>query len=278
VIPAFNEEENITGVIRGIRQVLGDEVEILVVDDASTDRTGEIARQCGAEVIRHPYRKGNGAAVKTGIRHVTGDITVLMDADGQHPPDRIPELLDHMDMHEMVIGARTNIARISYLRYCGNRIFNMLASYVTGMKIHDLTSGFRAIETRILFQYLYLLPNSYSYPTTITLAMIKAGYSVAFVPFDCHERKGTSKLHPFRDGIRFFGILLKVSTLYSPLKIFAPVSAAFILVGVGWYLYIISHVSRLPKISVLLVSIGTAVFLMGLIAEQVSLLRMDPRD
>jgi glycosyltransferase involved in cell wall biosynthesis len=277
VIPAFNEEAGILEVIEGVRGVVSD-AEVIVVDDASTDRTGEIAESSGAKVVRHPYRKGNGAAVKSGIRNASGEILVMLDGDGQHPPDHIPALLEPMDMYDMVVGARQNNPEISRLRSIGNAFYNRFASYVTNMKIGDLTSGFRAIRSDMARRYLYLLPNGYSYPTTITLAMIKAGYSVTFAPFMCRVRKGRSKLNPFKDGLRFLVIMLKIATLFSPMRIFAPLSAFFIGLGIGWYIYIYIVATRLPKMSLLLILVGVMVFLMGLVAEQISMLRMDTRE
>ncbi|OGL46445.1 MAG: hypothetical protein A2161_02360 [Candidatus Schekmanbacteria bacterium RBG_13_48_7] len=278
IMPAYNEEENIADVISEIHRVLGDKTQIIVVDDGSTDKTGEIARQSGATVVTHPYRKGNGAAIKTGVRNAEGDIVVLMDADGQHPPELIPELLEQTDIYEMTVCARQNFFEISRFRGLGNRIYNTLASYVTNINVADLTSGFRAIRTDLINRYLYLLPNGYSYPTTITLAVIKAGYSVKYIPYKCRVRKGKSKLNPVKDGLRFLVILLKIATLFSPMKIFAPISTVFIFVGVLLYIIIFSTASRFPKTSLLLIIVGAMIFLMGLVAEQIAMLRMETRE
>jgi glycosyltransferase involved in cell wall biosynthesis len=278
VIPAYNEELNIAGVITGIRDALGGAVQVIVVDDASTDKTGDIARANKAEVIVHPYRKGNGAAIKTGVRQVRGEVVVLIDGDGQHPPEMLPKLLEYMDTYEMVVGARENLFKSSWFRGVGNWMYNKLASYVTNLPIADLTSGFRVVRTGIMKKYLYLLPNGYSYPTTITLAMIKAGYSVKFVPYECRMRKGESKLNPVKDGIRFFVILLKIATLFSPMKVFAPISGVFIALGVALYIIVFTTASRFPKTSLLLIIVGSMIFLMGLVAEQIAMLRMETRD
>ena len=219
ILPTYNEEGNIAGIIRSISETKNRDYEIIVVDDGSTDETAKIAKVEGANVISHPYNIGNGAAIKTGIRNAKGDIVVLMDGDGQHNPADIPRLLEHIDKYDMVVGARTGDSHSSFSRRLANQIYNIFASYVTSFKIDDLTSGFRAIKKEVALKFLYLLPNTFSYPTTITLAFLKAGKSIKYVPIKTLERKGKSKIQPVNDGIRFLLIITKIATIFSPFRI-----------------------------------------------------------
>ena len=208
--------------------------EILVVDDGSIDGTAARAREAGARVISHPYNIGNGAAVKTGIREARGRVIVMMDADGQHEPADIPRLIEHLGSHDMVVGARTRESETSLHRDLANKVYNWFASYICNRKIEDLTSGFRAIKADAARAFLYLLPNTYSYPTTLTLAIVRSGRSLKYIPVRTVRRVGRSKIRLFRDGTRFFFIILKIATLFSPMKVFLPVSALMFLTGVGY--------------------------------------------
>ena len=240
ILPAYNEAENIAALIRQIQGVLdaaGRTCEILVVDDGSDDGTGAQAAQAGAVVIRHPYNIGNGAAVKTGIRHARGQVLVMLDADGQHPPEDIPRLLALIGEYDMVVGARSAASDTALHRDIANQLYNLLASYVSGRKIEDLTSGFRAIKASVARGFVYLLPNRFSYPTTITLATIRSGRSLAYVPIASRRRQGRSKIRLLRDGIRFLLIIAKIATFYSPLKVFIPVSVSMFLTGFGYGLF-----------------------------------------
>jgi glycosyltransferase involved in cell wall biosynthesis len=272
VMPAKNEAGSVEQVIQGIRQHVPD-AEILVVDDGSTDLTCSLAKSAGARVIRHPYSMGNGAAVKTGARSATGDVIVLMDSDGQHDPADIPRLLEQIeDGHDMAVGARSDDAHASAGRGIANRIYNKLATYMTGQKIPDLTSGFRAARAKRFREFLYLLPNGFSYPTTITMAFFRAGYSVKYVPIVAAQRIGKSHIQPLKDGLRFLLIIFKIGTLYSPLKLFFPVALLHALLGIGYYAYTYSTAARLSIATIFMLTAAVTIFLIGLVSEQITAL------
>lgn len=274
IIPVFNEGENIAGIIKGIRQVLGNKCAITVVDDASQDETKAEALANGAKVISHPYRMGNGAAIKTGLRSAEAEIVVFMDGDGQHMPKDIPLLLAHMDEVDMAIGAR-DFSKIN-LRNFGNRVYNLFSSYITHFKIQDLTSGFRAVRRKIALKFIYLLPNGFSYPTTITLGFLKTGRAIKYVPVTTASRKqGNSKIDLFKDGIKFFMVITRIATFFSPLRVFLPVSIFFFCAGLGYYLYTYLTTHRFTNMSALLFTTSVVIFMLGLISEQISQLRMD---
>ncbi|WP_028315971.1 glycosyltransferase family 2 protein [Desulfatibacillum aliphaticivorans] len=279
IMPAYEEEQAIGKIVERVRKVmeqLGLSHEIIVVNDGSKDQTAQMALAAGARVCTHPYNMGNGAAVKTGIRHAKGDSIVLMDADGQHPPEEIPRLLEKLGPYDLVVGARSTGTQASMHRSFANAVYNQLASYVSDRKIEDLTSGFRAVKTPIAKEFVNLLPNTFSYPTTLTLAVIRTGYSLVYVPFAAPAREGKSKIKIFRDGARFFLIILKIATLFAPLKIFLPASLLMFLTGLGYGLFkiFVLH-TRYGPTSAMLMTIAVVVFLMGLISEQVTQLRFD---
>jgi glycosyltransferase involved in cell wall biosynthesis len=276
VIPAFNEA-GVIGELVGSLKAAAAWREIIVVDDGSTDRTGEAARAAGAAVVRHPYNKGNGAAVKTGIRHAGGEFVLVLDGDGQHAPEDAGRLVALLGDYDLVIGARSPGTQASGARRVGNAVLNRLASYMTGRRIPDLTSGFRAARRSQLCEFLHLLPNGFSTPTTTTLAFIKAGYSVAFEPTEARQRTGNSKIKLARDGVKFFLILLRVITIFSPLRIFAPVSFAAFVVGSAYAIWTIATQSHIANSSVLLIMFAVIVFLVGLVSEQISALRFEGR-
>ncbi|UCD85215.1 MAG: glycosyltransferase family 2 protein, partial [Deltaproteobacteria bacterium] len=253
IIPAYNEEEIIGEVVGGIKKIMEGDYEILVVDDGSVDRTEEVAEKAGARVIKHPYNIGNGAAVKTGIRAAKGEILVTMDGDGQHSPEDIPKLLQDIGKYDMVVGARSKDSETKVHRNFANKIYNLFATYVAGGKIHDLTSGFRAVKTHIAKRFVYLLPNTFSYPSTITLSLIRAGYSVKYEPIRVRSRTGKSKIRLFSDGLRFFLIMFKIATLFSPMKIFLPSSLSLIFLGIGYYFYTFINFNRFTNMSLLLI-------------------------
>ena len=277
LIPAYNEGDRIATLVRDLDAV-GPWHEILVVDDGSSDETAERAGAAGARVVCHPYNKGNGAAVKTGIRHATGEFVLIIDGDGQHRPEDAPGLVAKLDEHELVVGARSAATQATLGRRLGNRILNVLASYLTQHPIPDLTSGFRTARRAHLVEFLYLLPNGFSTPTTTTLAFIKAGYSIAFVPIAARARSGRSKIRFVRDGFKFFLILLRVVTIYSPLRIFVPLSLASLGLGTGYGLWEAFTVGRIPNGAVILTTLGVLVFLIGLVSEQISSLRFERRE
>lgn len=275
IIPAFNEAETIKDVIDEIRKVDSD-LEIIVVNDGSTDRTGDIARESGVIVYSHPYNMGNGASVKSGIRIASGDILVFIDGDGQHNPQDIATMLQYFPEYDMVVGARSKKSQVSLFRGVGNRMLNWLAGYVAKFKVHDLTSGFRAVKAEIAQSLLYLLPNTYSYPTTMTLGVLRNGRSLKYLPIEAKKReKGKSNISFFRDGIRFFMIITKICGLYSPFRIFLPVSFFVFLIGFIYYIYTYFTTGRFTNMSALLFTTSIIVFLMGIISEQISQMRFE---
>jgi len=276
VIPAFNEAPSIGSVVRDLAAAARWR-EILVVDDGSTDGTGAAASAAGARVVRHPYNKGNGAAVKTGIREAAGDFILIADADGQHRPADATRLVSHLGDYDLVVGSRSRRTHAGLSRRLGNALLNAIASYLTELPIPDLTSGFRAARRDHLREFLHLLPNGFSTPTTTTLAFIKAGYSVRFEPVDAAQRAGASKIRLGSDGFDFFLILLKVITIYSPLRLFVPVSAAAFAVGAAYGVWTIATQSHVTNSSVLLIVLSVVVLLVGLVSEQIAALRIEGR-
>lgn len=276
VIPAYNESESIAEVVSVLRSSAPWR-EIIVVDDASSDATGELAAAAGATVVRHPYNMGNGAAVKNGIRRAAGEYVLIVDADGQHPPEEALRIVSRLGEYDLVIGARSNETQATQTRRAGNGALNWLASYLTGRQIPDLTSGFRGARASGLREFLHLLPNGFSTPTTTTLAFIKAGYAVTFEPIHARQRTGQSKIRLARDGARFLMIIFKIVTLFSPLRIFLPISAASFLLGAGYGVWNVVMHARIPNGSVLLILFAVVVFLVGLVSEQISTLRFEGR-
>ncbi len=272
VIPAKNEAAAIADVVASARSEYP-EAEIIVVDDGSTDATADLAEAAGATVVRHPESLGNGAAVKSGARAAKGEILALMDGDGQHDPRELGKLLARLDEgYQMAVGARDSGSHASVGRWFANGLYNEIASRLTGRRVPDLTSGFRAVRASMFRQFLYLLPNGFSYPTTITMAFLRSGYPVCFEPITAAERSGKSHIRPIRDGIRFLVIIFKIATLYSPLKIFMPVSALFFTTGLGYYAYTYSTEGRFTNMSMLVISASVIIFLIGLISEQITAL------
>ena len=272
VLPAKNESAAIGQTISSIRIIYPD-AEIIVVNDGSTDNTAQVAEKSGAKVVTHPYSKGNGAAIKTGARSATGDIIVFMDADGQHDPQDIPKLLDKINQgYDLVVGARQRGSQASVGRGVANALYNNLATYMTEQKVEDLTSGFRAVRADKFREFLYLLPNGFSYPTTSTMAFFRAGYSVTYVPIHAAKRIGKSHIQPLKDGVRFFLIIFKIATLFSPLKMFLPISVILFMMGTGWYGYTLYEFHRFTNMSALLYTGSIMIFLMGLISEQITAL------
>lgn len=279
IIPAYREEKSIAIVVEKVRQVmdgLNRHYEIIAVDDGSDDETAERAKEAGARVISHPYNIGNGAAVKTGIREAHGETLVMIDGDGQHAPEDIPQLLEKLGPYDMVVGARTDKSETSFNRTIANKIYNWFATYVCKRKIEDLTSGFRAVKAEIARQFVFLLPNTFSYPTTITMAVVRSGYSLIYVPIKTFRRVGKSKIRPLKDGPRFFLIILKIATLFSPMRVFLPVSFLMFFLGLGYGLFKIFILQqRYGPTSAMLMTVAIVVFMVGLVSEQVAQLRFD---
>ena len=277
VLPAFNEADSIGNVIANVRRLYPD-AELIVVDDGSTDDTAGAAAAAGAVVYQHPYNIGNGAAVKTGIRKASGDTLVFMDADGQHDPADIGRLLENMPEYDMVVGARSFTDQASVLRGLGNKIYNWMASYVTNFRVLDLTSGFRAVKAEIARSFIYLLPNTYSYPTTITLGVLRSGMSVEYIPIKARKRKrGASNINIVKDGVRFFMILTRICTLFSPMRVFLPVCATMTGLGFANYAYTFITQGRFTNMSALLFVTAIVIFMMSLISEQICQMRYERR-
>lgn len=269
ILPVFNEAEVIGNLILKIKDHYPD-YEVIVINDGSSDNSAQLAEKAGAIVYSHPYNIGNGAAIKSGIRAASGDVLVLMDGDGQHDPADIAALLKHMPEYDMVVGARTMKAHASLGRALGNNLYNWLASYVAKFYIKDLTSGFRAIKSKIAKNFLNLIPNTYSYPTTLTLTVLRSGWAVKYIPIEIKGRKtGKSSIKLYKDGIRFLMIIIKICTLYSPLRIFLPVSFLIFMFGLSNSIYTLAFHSRFTNMSALLLLSSIIIFMMGLISEQI---------
>lgn len=270
ILPAKNEAASLRDFLPKLRARYS-QSEIVVVDDGSTDETAVVCGQHGVRVIRHPYSLGNGAAIKTAARAATGKILVFMDADGQHDPDDLEKLLELLDRgYEMVVGARVAGTQASAGRSIANKIYNRLASYITGHRIVDLTSGFRVADATKFKEFIYLLPNGFSYPTTITMSFLRAGYPIGYVPIRAIPRVGRSHINPIRDGIRFLLIIFRVGTLYSPLKVFVPMSLMFFFTALLYYLYTFVTEGRFTNMSALLFTTSLLIFLIGLVSEQIT--------
>jgi glycosyltransferase involved in cell wall biosynthesis len=275
IIPAFNEGESIGQIIRQINQLYPN-YEIIVVNDGSNDHTAEVAKEAGAIVYSHPYNIGNGAAIKSGIRIASGDVLVFMDADGQHDPKDIQSMMEFLPQYDMVVGARARGHHASRWRGLANALYNLFASYVAKFRVEDLTSGFRAIKSEIARDFLYLLPNTYSYPTTLTLGVLRSGRSLKYTPVHAAARKeGKSKIRIFRDGIRFFMIITKICALYSPFRIFLPVSFFLFATGLCYYLYTFVRWGRFTNMSALLFTTSVTIFMIGLVSEQICQMRFE---
>ena len=277
IIPAFNEEKTIGEIVNRIRGYLP-EAEIIVINDGSEDDTAKIAHDSGAIVFSHPYNIGNGAAIKSGIRTATGEVLVFMDGDGQHDPADIVKMLACFPDYDMVVGARTGSGQASFGRAAGNTVYNWLASYVTKFSVKDLTSGFRAVKADIARSFLYLLPNTYSYPTTITLGVLRNGNSVKYLPIKTQKRtQGKSHIRLFHDGVRFFMIITRIATLYSPMRVFLPVSFVLFVLGLLRYIYTFVVEGRFTNMSALFLVSSVTIFMMSLISEQICQMRYERR-
>jgi glycosyltransferase involved in cell wall biosynthesis len=277
VIPAYNEAASIAAVVSALAAG-GPWHEIIVVDDGSGDATSIRASEAGATVVRHPYNKGNGAAVKSGIRRASGEFVMIIDGDGQHQAADAGRIVAQLGEYDLVIGARPSSTQATPARKAGNALLNWLASYLTGRAIPDLTSGFRAARREHLREFIHLLPNGFSTPTTTTLAFIKAGYNVTFEPTDARPRVGASKIRLARDGAKFLVIILKIVTLFSPLRVFLPISIVPFVLGSGYALWTVATQSKVTNASVLLLMFAVIVFLVGLVSEQISALRFEGRQ
>ncbi len=275
IIPAYNEAENIGALLKRLKGVASDDWEIIVVNDCSDDRTPDICLESDVKVVSHPYRMGNGASIKTGMRNAVGEILVLMDGDGQHKPEDVARLLDGMEKYDMVVGARSWKSQSGWSRGLANKVYNFFASYVANRTIPDLTSGFRAVRRKVAKRFIYMLPNSFSYPTTLTLSFIKSGHSVDHVPIETEKREGESKIRPLKDGVRFILIITRIATIFSPFRVFLPISLILFVVGAIYYLYWLVVAHRFTNMALLLILMSGIVFLLGLVSEQISQLRFE---
>ncbi|GGJ99528.1 glycosyltransferase family 2 protein [Luteimonas terricola] len=270
ILPAKNEADGLRRTLPTLRALLPD-AEVIVVDDGSGDDTATVAAAHGARVLSLPYSMGNGAAIKRGARAAFGEVLVFMDADGQHDPAHIPTLLARLEQgFDMVVGARDWSGQAGVSRGAANAFYNWLASRMTGFDVKDLTSGFRVARSDKFKEFIHLLPNGFSYPTTSTMAFFRSAYPVAYVPIPVAKRIGISHIRPIRDGIRFLLIIFKIATLYSPLKLFAPSAGAFFLVGLGYYVYTYITQGRFTNMSMLMFSASVIIFLIGLVSEQIT--------
>ncbi len=274
LVPAYNEAASIAALIESLTKHVAN-AEILVVDDGSSDATAEVAEASGARVIRHAYNIGNGAAVKTGLRNASREYVILMDADGQHQAADVPMILEHLGTYNMVVGERPASGQAGWHRLLANTVYNHLATYVSEFPVRDLTSGFRGMRTSEARRYLELLPNTFSYPTTLTLAYLRSGLTLRYVTIDIRKRIGTSKIRIWQDGTRFLLILTKIATLFAPFRVFLPVSLGFFATGLAYYLYTFVTAHRFTNMAALLLSTGVIIFMLGLVSEQISLMRSE---
>jgi glycosyltransferase involved in cell wall biosynthesis len=279
ILPARNEAESLSALLPDLRRLFPD-AQILVIDDASADSTAAVALAANCQLISLPYNIGNGAAVKAGIRAATGSLIATMDADGQHRPEDLGRLIERFREGEfdMVVGARESADHSTVGRRIANRVFNRLASWMTGQRVQDLTSGLRIARAHMLREFLSLMPSGFSYPTTITMAFFRSGYTVEYLPVRVLERIGRSHIRPGMDGVRFLLIIFRIGSLYSPLKFFVPVSLALFLVASAIYAYTYSMSGRFSNMSVLLYSTSLLTFLMGLVSEQITNLMYMVKD
>ena len=278
IIPVFNEADKLSELLNNIRALRLASAEIIVIDDGSTDGSSDVAMNAGANVIRHPYNICNGAAIKSGIRAAHGRLLVFMDGDGQHKPQDILKLLAQAKNYHMVVGARAKGSKRRFHRYAANVVYNLLASYVTRFKVKDLTSGFRLLSRLDALRFIDLLPNTFSYPTTLTLAFLRSGLTVKYVPIQTLYRSGQSKISLVTDGVRFLLIITKIATLFAPFRVFLPVSGFFFCTGIGYYIYTYVTQGRFTNMAVLLLTTAVIVFMLGLVSEQIALLRMEQRS
>ena len=272
IIPAKNEAKSLNNLLPKLKTMYP-HAEIIVINDGSSDNTASIISDNNCTLVQHPYSMGNGAAIKAGARTATGDVFITMDADGQHAPQDIEKLLKkYNDGYEMVVGARSHKSQAGKRRWLGNQIYNYIASLIVGNNIRDLTSGFRIVDAKKFKKFLHLLPNGFSYPTTITMSFFRNGYPVTYIPIDAKKRVGKSHLRLFKDGLRFLIIIFKIGTLYSPLKIFTPTSLILFFIGISYYIYTFISMSRFTNMSALLILASIVIFLIGLISEQITTL------
>jgi glycosyltransferase involved in cell wall biosynthesis len=280
IIPARNEADGLRSLLPALSTHVPAGTQIIVVNDGSTDDTCDVCNAHGVKLVTHLYAKGNGAAIKSGARAANGDVLIFMDADGQHKPEDIPRLLEKFAMgNDMVVGSRSTESQAGLHRAVANDVFSRFASWMVMQPIPDLTSGFRVVDAKKFRKFVYLLPNGFSYPTTITMSFFRAGFGVAYVPIHAPPRvSGRSHISPLRDGVRFLMIIIKIGTLYSPQKLFLPISSGFFLTGVCYYLYTYLTTGRFTNMSALMFISAILTFLIGIVSEQISALHYKDID
>jgi len=278
ILPCYNEANNLPKFLPKLREAFSD-AEIIIVDDGSTDDSCSIAQSHGVKIISHKHNMGNGACIKSGARAANGKNLVFMDADGQHNPADIPAMLEKLHSgYDMVVGARAQQSHASLLRRIGNGFYNWLASHIARFNIQDLTSGFRAVNAKRFREFIHLYPNGFSYPTTCTMAFIRSGYQIGYVPIIALKRGGKSHIRPVKDGLRFLVIIFKIGTLFSPLKVFIPISLLHLLVGVSYYFYTYATQGRFTNMSAIFIIASMLIFLIGLVSEQITALLYQRKD
>jgi glycosyltransferase involved in cell wall biosynthesis len=275
ILPVFNERSSLASLLERLRALCLPNAEIILVDDGSSDGSARLAEGKPVRVISHPYNIGNGAAIKSGIRAARGKVLILMDSDGQHQPEDIPKLIADAERYHMIVGVRGKGSKLRFHRYVANLIYNAFASYVTKFRVQDLTSGFRVVRRADALRFIDLLPNEFSYPSTLTLAFLRSGLTVKYVPIHSLYRSGQSKISLISDGLRFLLIITKIATLFSPLRVFLPVSGFFFVTGLGYYFYTYLTEGRFTNMAVFLLTTAVIVFMLGLVSEQIALLRME---
>ena len=272
VIPAKNEADSLIQLLPKIKQAVP-EAEIIVINDGSEDNTRTVCKDAEVRIINNPYSKGNGASIKSGARASKNDLIVFMDADGQHSPDDIPLLIDKLNQgYDMVVGARSTLGQANFGRATANKIYNWFASWMVQHKIDDLTSGFRAVRSKKFKEFLSILPNGFSYPTTITMAFFRSGLSVGYVPIHAEKRLGKSHIRIAQDGVRFLLVIFKIGVLYSPMRVFFRTSMLFLVTAISYYLYTYTTMGRFTNMSAILFITSILIFLIGLISEQITML------
>ncbi len=275
VIPAYNEEKTVVEVIRGVKEILGKEsepYEIILINDGSTDNTKSLAEKEGVVLVSHPYKKGYGRSLKTGFNKAQGEFVLMIDADSQNYPEEIPSLLEHRKEYDMVVGARKNLTSLP--RAMAKKILCLFANYLAEKKIPDLNSGFRVVKKELVLKYMHLLPEAFSFSSTITLAALKDGYSIKFVPIREKKRKsGKSTIHPLKDFVRLGMIILRLTVLFSPFRIFLPISLFLFILGLGYIIYGIFRSFNIPDSGIFLLLSALITFFFGLISDQIATIR-----
>ena len=283
IVPIYNERERVIDTLSRILAVPLD-TEVLAVDDCSSDGSSELVEQFAKEhpsvrVFHHPYNMGNGATVKTGLRNARAPFVMIADADGQHPPEEIPRFFEKVQDYDLVVGQRATGTEATLFRNFGNWVFNTFASYVAGCRIPDLTCGMRAMKRDIALEFIDLFPNGFSLSATSTLSVIKAGYSIAWIPIKSPKRAGKSKIRPLTDGSKFLLIIVRIAVFFKPLRVFLPISLFALFLGILDFTVTVISEGRIhiSPFAGLMFQSFLLIFLMGLMSEQIANLRFSGR-